>query len=136
MFPSADHDAALTFPEGLVGCRDWTTFVMLTDSEEDLPVAYMQLVSDPRVRLLVTDPRLIDDSYSLTLSEQDRAELDLQPSDETVLYSTLTIQDDGMITANLLGPLVINARTRQGRQLVLTDSGYTTRHPVANLQEA
>jgi flagellar assembly factor FliW len=135
MFPSADHDAALTFPEGLVGCRDWTTFVMLTDSEEDLPVAYMQLVSDPRVRLLVTDPRLIDDTYNVTLSEQDRAELDLQPSDETVLYSTLTIQDDGMITANLLGPLVINARTRQGRQLVLTDSGYTTRHPVANLQE-
>jgi flagellar assembly factor FliW len=136
MFSSVDHAAALTFSEGLVGCPDWTTFVMLSDSEEDLPVAYMQLVSDPSVRLLVTDPRLIEQSYTVTLSEQDRAELDLQPSDRTVLYSTLTVNEDGTITANLLGPLVVNARTRQGRQLVLTDSGYTTRHPVANLQEA
>jgi flagellar assembly factor FliW len=52
------------------------------------------------------------------------------------IYCTLTVGGDGLITANLLGPLVINPRTRRGRQLVLTESGYSTRHPVAQLQGA
>ena len=34
------------------------------------------------------------------------------------------------ITANLLGPLVINSRTRIGRQVVLSDPDLTTRVPL------
>lgn len=126
----------LAFPDGLVGCQDWKNFVLLSDDEEDLPVACLQSVDQPMVRLLVTDPRLIDNSYTISLSDEDREGLELEGSDNTALFCTLTIGNDGAITANLLGPLVINTRTRKGRQLVLTDSGYTTRHPVAQLQEA
>jgi flagellar assembly factor FliW len=125
---------SLAFPDGLVGCQDWKNFVLLSDDEEQLPVAYLQSIEQPRVRLLVTDPRLIETSYAIDLSEDDRSSIDLQSTDNTALYCTLTVQEDGAITANLLGPLVINTRTRLGRQLVLTDSSYSTRHPVAQLQ--
>jgi flagellar assembly factor FliW len=127
---------ALTFPNGLIGCQDWKRFVLLSDDEEELPVAYLQSIDEPSVRLLVTDPRLIVSGYAARLSDEDGAGLGHPASDNTVLYCTLTINPDGMITANLLGPLVINSSTRIGRQVVLSDSNYSTRHPVAQLQAA
>jgi flagellar assembly factor FliW len=124
----------LAFPEGLVGCQDWKNFVLLSDDEENLPVACLQSVDQPRVRLLVTDPRLIDNNYSIDLTEDDYSTLGVQNADDTALFCTLSVTEDGSITANLLGPLVVNKRTRRGRQVVLSDSGYSTRHPVARLQ--
>ena len=32
------------------------------------------------------------------------------------------------LTANLIAPIVINARTRKGKQIVLDRSPYTTKH--------
>jgi flagellar assembly factor FliW len=124
---------ALVFPNGLIGCPEWKRFVLLSDDQEELPVAYLQSLDVPEVRLLVSDPRLIINSYAAPLSETDRAHLGLSSGGEVVLYCTLSVGSDGMITANLLGPLVVNSRTRIGRQLVLTESGYTTRYPVAKL---
>ena len=34
------------------------------------------------------------------------------------------------VTANLLGPLVVNVRSGRGRQLVLASSEHAVRHPV------
>ncbi len=126
----------VVFPEGLVGCADWKSFVLLTDDDNNAPVACLQSVDHADVRFVVTDPRLIEPTYAPVLSDDDRASLELDASDTLVMYCTLTVHNDGLITANLLGPLVINARTRRGRQVVLTDSGYTTRHNVAQLAEA
>jgi flagellar assembly factor FliW len=128
---AADH--ALVFPDGLVGCPDWQRFVLMTAEDEDLPVATLASLDDASVTLMVTDPRLVAPQFELTLSNEDRASLDLLPETSPVVYCTLSVASDGLITANLLGPLVVNPRTRRGRQLVLAESGYSTRHPVARI---
>ena len=131
--PSDAADHALVFPDGLVGCPDWRRFVLMTAEDEELPVASLVSLDDPAVELMVTDPRLVLPDYVLKLSVEDRASIGLQAEMQPAVYCTLTLAADGLITANLLGPLVVNPRTREGRQFVLTDSGYTTRHPVARL---
>jgi flagellar assembly factor FliW len=113
----SESDVAIVFPEGLVGCPDWKRFTLLVDDEEELPVALLKSLDFPEVELLITDPRLLINDYE-------------HSSDSGAVYCTLTIQD-GWITANLLGPLVIDPISRQGRQVVLTDSPYSARHPVA-----
>lgn len=85
-----------------------------------MPVAVLRSLDHPEVELLVTDPALLDPQY--------KAKLGLEQS---AVYCTLTVGEDGWITANLLGPLIIDPASRQGRQMVLTDSGYSSRHPVA-----
>jgi flagellar assembly factor FliW len=128
---AADH--ALLFPEGLVGCPEWRRFVLLTIADEDLPVASLASLDQPGVVLLVADPRMILPGYAVSLSAEDRAGLGLAPGTAPNIYCTLSVVADGLITANLLGPLVVNPATRRGRQLVLAESGYSTRHPVARL---
>jgi flagellar assembly factor FliW len=116
----ATSDASIVFPDGLVGCPEWKHFVLLVEEEEELPVALLKSLDFPEVELLVTDPRLLDATYATSIGVDSNG----------VVYCTLTVQD-GWITANLLGPLVIDPLTRQGRQLVLTDSAYSSRFPVA-----
>jgi flagellar assembly factor FliW len=124
--------AEIVFPHGLVGCETWKRFVLLTDETEDLPVATLQSLDDSLVTLMVTDPRLILPEYDVPLDSTDHAVLEIEPSDEPVVFTTITVAD-GWITTNLLGPLVVNPRTNLGKQVVLGDASYSTRYRIAPL---
>ena len=126
-------DVAITFPQGLVGCETWKRFVLVVDGAEELPVATLQSLDDAHVAFLVSDPTLILEDYRAALTPEDRALLGLGADAQPALFCTLTVGADGWLTANLLGPLAINPSTRRGKQLVLADSPYSTRHPVARL---
>ena len=130
---TASTDISIVFPDGLVGCQDWKNFVLMTDEgNEELPVAVLQSLDDPAVSLMITDPRFLDASFSPQLSSQDYADLGMAEGSQPVVYCTLSTAD-GWLTANLLGPLVLNPVTRRGKQVVIVDSTYTTRYPIAPL---
>ena len=40
------------------------------------------------------------------------------------------------MTANLKGPIIINTRTMQGRQMILQDERYHTRHAILAARQA
>lgn len=118
------------FPEGLIGCEDWRSFILQGISEDE-PVQLLQSTDEPAISLLVTDPRLLDPDYSCPLSTADRALLRLTAADEPLLLCTLTLRrEPASITANLIGPIVVNLRERVGKQLVLADTPYSARHLV------
>jgi len=135
---STADDHAIVFPDGLVGCQDWKRFVLMVDDDTDgaLPVAVLQSLDDDNISLFVTDPTLLEPTYTAKMAEADRAELGLDADQQPTLYCTLTVGQDGWLTANLLGPLVVNPTTRKAKQVVLTDSGYSTRQPVARMSAA
>ena len=61
-------------------------------------------------------------------------EVSQKPYAEVLALVTVSRSSSGAlegITANLLGPVVINVRSGQGRQVVLAESPYSTREPVA-----
>jgi len=65
-------------------------------------------------------------------------ELDVQTPSELSVFVIITIpagnpQD---MTANLLGPLVVNPRSRRAKQLVLDDRLYSHRHRVISKETA
>jgi flagellar assembly factor FliW len=48
-----------------------------------------------------------------------------------LIFTVVTIPGDGSpMTANLQGPLIINQDTRFGRQSVLTDPRWKTKHDI------
>src|SRR6185369_6101945 len=132
--PSAmTTDPSVTFPEGLVGCPTWKRFVLIVEDAEQLPVAMLQSLDDPDVTMLVADPTMVEPTYTVRLTAEDRAALALGKDGQPVLYCTLSVSADGWITANLLAPLAINPITRAGRQLVLNETAYTTKHTIAQV---
>jgi flagellar assembly factor FliW len=127
------HDDIITFPTGLVGQPDWKRFVLLTIDEEEAGVGLLQSIDNEDLSLLVTNPTQFLPTYNVELDDADRAQLGLSANDEPLLLTTLSVHGDS-ITTNLVGPLVINPNTLAAKQIVLTDSDYSTRHPLASVE--
>ena len=69
--------------------------------------------------------------YEFEVGDADSLPLELcDPGDALVLVILTVRNDPASVTANLLGPLVVNVRTGRGRQLVLAESGYSAQHPI------
>ncbi|MDA8189249.1 MAG: flagellar assembly protein FliW [Dehalococcoidales bacterium] len=125
------HDKdIISFPSGLVGFQEWRRFVLLDDPEE-APLAVLQCVDDTDVSFLVTDPRHIFSDYKLELPLEEADQLGIESAEDGRVLCILTVKDGPVrVTANLLGPVVINTRTMIARQVILQDSQYSAQHPV------
>ena len=121
----------LTFEAGLIGCPDWRRFELETETAGPA-IHTLRCLDAPDVALYVCDPFTIVPDYEFEVGEPDASALELKdPSDALVLVVLTVRTDPAGVTANLLGPLVINSRTGRGRQLVLAASEYSVRHAVA-----
>jgi flagellar assembly factor FliW len=123
-------DQIITFPSGLVGCADWRRFVLLSDDEAPA-LHVLQSLDEPAISFLVTGPVLVEPDYRVAIGAPELTRLGLTRPDEAVVLCILTARGDPpRITANLMGPIVINPATRLAVQLVLADSPYGTQHPL------
>ena len=126
-----DSETLIVFPNGLVGQPDWKRFVLMTP-EEDGTIQVLQSVEQTELALMVTNPMQIIANYSVPLSRDERAVLELEADEQPTVLCTISIHSN-LITTNLVGPLVVNSRNGLGTQVVVIDSPYSTRHPVAVL---
>ncbi|MGQ9552841.1 MAG: flagellar assembly protein FliW [Anaerolineae bacterium] len=124
-----DHSPAeITFPEGLIGCCDWRHFRLL-DAGDAGPIRLLQCLDDPAVGLYVIDPYLVEEHYELEMPAAASEAIGLTDWKEALVLCTLIVRQDPLqVTANLLGPLVINRANGLGVQVVLSGSGYSSRH--------
>ncbi len=127
-----DEEAArILFPDGLVGCPDWRQFA-LQPGPAGSPVSRLRCLSEPSVCFVVVDPRHVQPDYSLAAARDQLLDLGLDAVEDALVFCTLAVRGEPpVITANLLAPLVINPTFRVGKQVVLAESGYSTRRPVA-----
>jgi flagellar assembly factor FliW len=135
-----DETKVLTFPHGLLGFDHMRRFA-LVDTHDSGLYYWLQSLDDPGLAFLTAVPWPFFPDYEFELPDADRDALGLvEPADSsagdapTMVLCLLTIDhgadDQRDITANLLGPLVINSATRVGRQVVLVDGDFTTRAPL------
>ncbi len=129
-----DETRILTFREGLLGFPDQQRFALIQTAED--PVFFwMQSVDDPRLAFVVCDPLAFVPNYRVPIRRDDVAGLEL--SDLAACQVLVVVNKvDGALTANLLGPLVIGTESLRGRQMVLSDKRYTTRHRLLVDSEA
>jgi flagellar assembly factor FliW len=127
---TVDDSAAISFPEGMVGFPDTRTFVIF-DGPEGTPFKWLQSADRPELAFVICDPLVFKSDYHLAVPSAELADLELRRPEDTVISVILSIPSDPWrMTANLLGPVIFNAERRLGKQLVLSGSEYSTKHPV------
>jgi flagellar assembly factor FliW len=128
------RDSLLTFPSGLLGFPEWTSYVIL-DHDTDAPFKWLHCAEEASLAFVVIDPALFNQNYQVTISPEARFEVEGNETDELSLVVILTVPSDDptAMTANLRGPLLMNPRTRRCKQLVLSED-YPTRYPVFSAQ--
>jgi flagellar assembly factor FliW len=121
------------FHTGLIGCEGWKQFRLTPANEPAGHFATLECIDEPGVAFVLGDPTDFLPDYRVTLGEADRQLLGLAPGASPLVYCTLSVGDDGWITANLVGPIVVNPSSGAARQVVLANSEYSTRHRVAQI---
>ncbi len=126
-----DQSRLLKFPTGVLGFPDITEYALLQTNDEG-NFFWLQAVDRSDVAFVVCDPLLFVPDYQVPIRPEDCEQIDLKSMDEAQVLIIVN-KVDRTLTGNVQGPLVINAINRTGRQLVLSEKKYSTRHPLINL---
>ncbi len=127
-----DESRALVFAQGLLGFPNSSQYVVV--EVEETPYVWLQSVDEEDVAFLATSPFIFFPGYDLELGDEEQKSIEVEDPSQVEVLALLTIHRAGeqpeSITANLLGPIVVNTESRRALQLVLDSPDYTTRVPL------
>ena len=116
---------AITFPAGLFGLPDETSFV-LCDTDEGDHFQAMVSVENPALQILVVDAELVWPDYPI---EEAKIAAGLE-DEEVAVAAVVTARPGTPPTVNLVAPLVIGLSTRMGKQQILDHDDLSVRHTL------
>jgi flagellar assembly factor FliW len=122
----------LILPQGLMGFPNYKTAELLY-SEEHLPFLWMRLQGPDILHFVVIELGDLIPGYEPEIFGEDALQLDLRDPSDVLLLNIVTLRDAGTAdsTVNLIGPIIVNRRTRVARQRVIANHGqYSAHHPV------
>jgi flagellar assembly factor FliW len=123
-------DSLITFPQGIVGFKDCTRFVIFDCGDEGV-FKWLQSVDRPDIAFVIAPAHLIYPGYQVGVGQQELELLQITSTEEALICLILCIpKDPKEMTANLLGPIVFNSEARLGMQVVLVNPEYSPRHRV------
>jgi flagellar assembly factor FliW len=99
----------------------------------DTAFSLMQSLDDPDLAFVVTHPGLFFPEFEVDLDDDVAERLGLRQPEDAIVLVIVTIRERAAdATANLLGPIVVNKRTNEAMQVVLHNSPYDVRTPLAS----
>jgi flagellar assembly factor FliW len=123
-------EAVLQFPLGLIGFPQLKRF-RLFEPKDGYPLKFLQSVDREDVSFTCVDVSAIKPDYTVQLGDEDAQALALhEPSDALILALVVIPEDVTRMTANLAGPVLVNVRTLQARQVALNIDQYPLAYPV------
>jgi flagellar assembly factor FliW len=124
------ENAQITLTQGLLGLETYTKF-KFQPFEEGTPFYTLQSLESQDLSLIVMDPALLVEDFAFDLSDDDVRELAITDPDDVMVMVVLTVPENPQdMTANLLGPLVLNRKSNKGKQVVLHGSDWPVRYRV------
>lgn len=125
-----DETRLIRMKGGILGFEHLITYTLLIQDPHN-PLWWLQSLEDDGLAFVVTDPLIIQADYHPEIPRAALAFLDITREETLSLLTIVTIRSQPFrVTANLRAPLVINAETRVGGQVVLDDETYQVRHEI------
>ena len=131
------NDKIITFDKGIIGFEDWKKYTLVYDAEkeENISIIWLQAIDEPTLALPVMKPEYIMKGYDPVVEDEILNTLgeDIQSANLAV-FCTLTVPEDlTKMTINLKAPIIINADTMKGVQLIADNEDYIVRYPIYDI---
>lgn len=127
---SIDDQDIITFKKGIPGFLDEHQFALLS-FDNGAPFAILQSINTPALAFVVTNPFDFYPDYEFELPDQAIDQLSIIDQKDVAVYGILTVHDNfEQSTINLQAPVVINHTKQLGKQVVLTNTSYQTKHAL------
>ena len=129
------EDQVIDMACGILGFPEDRRYVLF-NHQEGSPFFWLQSLDHGALAFAVIDPFLVQPDYELRLSPEDIALLQVEQGKgalrevQPLAIVNISREEPRMITANLLGPVVINRGKRIAKQIVLDPQSYSHRFPI------
>jgi len=121
-------DAIFRFPEGLLGFADLREYALL-ENPGGGPFKWLQSLEAPALAFVMANPADFFPTYHVALRKEERGLIELSDAKDGYVFVILTVAANvEESTANLQGPVILNTKKRLGKQIVLGDAQWSTRH--------
>lgn len=126
------EEKILTFDRGIIGLPDYKRYTILYDCEkEETNISWLQSVEEPTLALPVIKPWLVKQDYNPTVEDELLSSLGELTEENLVILLTMTVPSNiKEMTVNLKAPIVINADTRKGTQIIVENQDYEVKYKV------
>ena len=126
-----DENKIIHFKEGLLGFPEKRDFIIL-EHKIGSPFLWLQSMDTPNLAFVMINPFLLKSDYLKDLSKEEEALLKNDNDDEIIVFSLVTIPRGEVkkATVNLMGPIVIESKSRNAKQVILANSGYSHCQPM------
>ena len=126
-------------PQGIFGFPDLRSCELIFNQDE-LPFMWLQEQQKGGLAFIVLEPIGFIPDYTVEISDGDVAFLGIQSPEDVLILNIVTINKDRpeQITANLVGPLIVNRKTRAGKQVIVNNyERYSAKYelPTGNTEE-
>ena len=128
-----DEGKVLIFENGIMGYENCKKLTILFNNESGTRpvISWLQSLNEPGLALPVINPVLVMEDYNPVVEEELLSGLGELNPDNQIVFVTLTVPKDlTRMTANLKAPIVINADTRKGCQVIVENHDYKVKYPV------
>jgi flagellar assembly factor FliW len=123
-------ESIITFKDGLIGMGDKKEFI-LVEKDDFKPFAYLQSLNDPNLSLIVINPLLVRNKYNFQIQQADFECIDVRNETDISLFTIVVFSEDvSNMTVNMKAPLIINTRSKQGKQTILLNDHYGVAEPL------
>lgn len=120
-------DKIITFENGLFGFEEYKKFTILYDIEagDTHNYSWLQCVEERDLALPVISPVLVDEDYNPVVEDEWLKDIGELKEEDLVILLTMTVPADiTKMTANKKAPIIINAETRKGVQIIAENPEY------------
>ncbi|MBW2078215.1 MAG: flagellar assembly protein FliW, partial [Deltaproteobacteria bacterium] len=128
-----EEEKIITMPFGMLGFPDVKRYVIL-QHKENSPFFWYQSVDDPTLAFVIMSPFLFKPDYNVdvenVLKEMSWNEEEKQNNLELYVVVNIPKGEPDKMTANFIGPILINNKIHQAVQMVISDSPYTHKFPL------
>ena len=130
------EDKIITMERGMFGFEEYKKYTILFDSEKEgkAKVSWFQSVEEPGLAFPVIDPLVVKEYYNPVVEDELLKGLGEITEENIVILLPLTVpQDAAQMTANLKAPVIINADTRKGAQVVVENEEYEIKYKIYDI---
>ncbi|HOJ50610.1 MAG TPA: flagellar assembly protein FliW [Spirochaetota bacterium] len=129
---AVDENERIFFPEGIYAFENLRNFYILK-MDNDNVFHLLQSEERPEIAFIIINPYLFKKDYVLNVREEDLKYIKILSEEDAeknlAVFTIVTINENSM-TANLLGPIIINLKEKIGKQALALNEEYSTKHDI------
>jgi len=130
---SIEEEKIISMPFGMLGFPDKKRFIII-QHKENSPFFWYQSVDDPTLAFVITSPFPFKPDYEVDMDDvlKEMSWNEGEENNDLALYVVVNIPKGSpdKMTANLIGPILVNNRACQAVQMVISNSPYSHKFPL------